>query len=405
MSLLTGTLVAPGMSRRTHTRAAMTQATFDLFGPAPLLEPPAQPSRSVSRQVLVQLPVRRAAARPAAAGWHRWLRPIGQAVVAATRPAAETTRPAFGDVGFAIGWDHAHHRIVPPPTHMHAGHPVREGWDAGCARFGLRTLRPTSSVRRWLALRLDAWADGVAFDALHVTPHLLDRLSVTHCPITRTVLTEGVGGDDEGLLARVDTSGGYRPGNLAFLSRRALAARGGLGFREAIDHLAQLEADRNPAAADLGAAAWARLAVLSSFATPLPHDEAARLPLLVLPPPRVPVVNPAQALQVLLTTQLMRPGYARRLADLAARVASPSARRSLQVFAHTLLARRVALGASPGPLGLRHGLEDAWRHPLVNQRWQAFSLLMTPTACERLLREAVAPGDAIQLTPQAALAT
>ncbi len=342
--------------------------------------------------------------RPSAAGWRRWLRPIGEAVVAATRPAADTHPPVFGNVAFEIGWDHARHGVVPPPTHLHPGHPVREGWDAGCARFGPRTLRPTAGVRRWLALRLDAWTGGIPFDALHVTPHLLDRLAVTHCPITRAVLTEGVGGDAEGLLARVDLRSGYQPGNLAFLSRRALTARGGLDFRDVIERLAQREADRSPPAGDLGAAAWARLAVLCSFATPLSHEEAARLPLLVLPPPRVPVVNPAQALQVVLTTQLMRPGYARRLADLAARVPSPSARRALHVFAHTLLARRVALGASPGPLDLRHGLEDAWRHPLVNQRWQAFSLLMTSTACERLLRDAVAPGDAIQLTPMAAVA-
>ena len=45
--------------------------------------------------------------------------------------------------GFEIGWDHAHYRLVPPADHLHAGHPVRQGWEAGQAVFGLRTLRAT----------------------------------------------------------------------------------------------------------------------------------------------------------------------------------------------------------------------------------------------------------------------
>lgn len=395
----------------------MTQATLDLFGPLPPADSPSRPvpaRGAAARHATAPATLRLGPARPAGvtAAWRRWLRPLGDAgrdrgragepLPDRTPPGADT-RSGFDTVGFEIGWDHAHHRVAPPLAHFHPGHPVREGWDAGCARFGSRTLRATPTVRRWLALRLEAWSAGLSFDALHVTPHLLDRLAVGHCPVTRAVLTEGAGGDDEAVVARVDARVGYQPGNLAVVGRRAQVALERTGFREAIAQVERLEADRSGEPDALGATAWARLAVLTSFVTPLPHDEAARLPLLVLPPPRVPVVNPAQALQVLLTTQLMRPGYARRLADLAGRVTSPTARRALQVFMHTLLARRVALGAQPDPIALRHGLEDAWRHPLVNQRWQAFSLAMTPAACERLLRHGVAPGDAVQVTPDAAL--
>ena len=40
---------------------------------------------------------------------------------------------------FEIGWDHARHRLLPPADHLHAGNPVRQGWEAGQAVFGTRT--------------------------------------------------------------------------------------------------------------------------------------------------------------------------------------------------------------------------------------------------------------------------
>lgn len=52
--------------------------------------------------------------------------------------------------GFDIGWDYARYRTLPPAQHLHAGHPVRQGWQAGRAVFGHRTLRPTPAVRQWL---------------------------------------------------------------------------------------------------------------------------------------------------------------------------------------------------------------------------------------------------------------
>lgn len=387
----------------------MNQVPLDFSGPASALAT-VRTSRSAPRAAGGQgASVRLAPARSSGvvAAWRRWLRPHAESAARGERPAAPfatggeaegSQGPAtFEAVGFEIGWDHAHHGIAPPPAHLHPGHPVRQGWEAGCACFGGRALKPTPAVRQWLALRLAAWTDGHSFDTLHVTPHLLTRLDTSHCPVTREVLTRGAGDAAQACVVRMDPGVGFRPGNLVVMGRTAVQARGTLGFHEAIARVERIEADGLAGLDGLGAAAWARLAVLHSFVTPLPHDEAARLPLLVLPPPRVPVVNPAQALQVLLTTQLMRAGYARRLADLAGRVTVPTARQALQVFMHTLLARRVALGANPDLLALRHGLEDAWRHPLVNQRWQAFARAMTPAACERLLRHGVAPGDAVQI--------
>ena len=52
---------------------------------------------------------------------------------------------------------------------------------------------------------------------------------------------------------------------------------------------------------------WSRLAVLMSFVTPLPHEQAARLPLLVLPPNRLRLLNPVQALQAVVTLSFTQP--------------------------------------------------------------------------------------------------
>ena len=49
-----------------------------------------------------------------------------------------------------------------------------------------------------------------------------------------------------------------------------------------------------------------------SYATPLPHAVAAALPMLVLPPPRLRLLNAVQCLQALLTLQFTREGYTQR---------------------------------------------------------------------------------------------
>jgi hypothetical protein len=128
--------------------------------------------------------------------------------------------------------------------------------------------------------------------------------------------------------------------------------------------------------------------VLASFATPLPHAQAALLPLRVLPPNRVRVINPVQALQVVLTQQFSQAGYARRLLGLAALMPSSDARQAFQIFMHTLLARRLAVGPSPTPMALRRALEDTWADALVNRRWQRLATRLTAADCELLLQRA-----------------
>jgi hypothetical protein len=287
-------------------------------------------------------------------------------------------------VGFHIGWDHARYHLVPPAEHLHEGHPVRAGWQAGRAVFRRRPLASTLAVRQWLQLRLQAWHDGDAFEDLQVTPHLMAQLMPSHCPVTLQPLAEG-----DGHVVRVFEGAGYAAGNLVVLSERAAAAKQHRLWRDALDIAQRLADGPAGATADgLSAAEWQRLGVLMSLATPLPHAQVAALPLHVLPPNRLRVLNPVQALQTLLTLLFTRPGYARQLADLAAALPAPSQRQAFQVFMHTMLARRVAAGPQADAAALREALQQAWSHPLVARRWQRLALALPAAECERLLRYA-----------------
>ena len=57
---------------------------------------------------------------------------------------------AHDSTGFDLGWDHAHHGLVPPAELLLDGTPIGQGWRAGKAVFGRRTLAATRHVRLWL---------------------------------------------------------------------------------------------------------------------------------------------------------------------------------------------------------------------------------------------------------------
>lgn len=315
---------------------------------------------------------------------------MSQAALAFEIPAAaapEAPVHPFDAIGFEIGWDFAHHRLVPPVQHLHAGHPVRQGWQAGQAVFGARTLRATPQVRKWLQLRLSAWLRGHAFETLQVTPHHLAQLEVAHCPITREPLTRATGAGTDASVDRVYNGAGYAAGNLAVMSARANAAKADYGWDDALAFVRQIEAGALGRIDGLDAAEWSRLAVLMSFVTPLKHAQVACLPLLVLPPNRLRLLNAVQALQAVLTLQFTEAGAPRRMQELAGAVPA-AARGAFQVFMHTLLARRLAAGPLPDAAAARRAMEDAWTHPLVNRRWQRLALQLTEADCERLVQYA-----------------
>jgi hypothetical protein len=310
-------------------------------------------------------------------------------------PAARTSHPAIeSDAGFALGWDHARYGLVPPPEHMVAGNPLRQGWEAGRAAFGRRTRESNPNARRWLQLRLTAWLQGRHFEALTVTPNFLGQIDSILCPVTR----EALDGPQAGVVARVCEDAGYAAGNLAVLGQRAAAAKAGLDFEEAV-RLAEQAHRGEPSAAtraavqpELTAPQWARLAVLLSFVTPLPHARAASLPLLVLPPNRLRVLNPIQGLQTLVTLLLAKSGWSQRLPKLEALLPSAAARRELRAFFMVYMPRVIAGGRPDDAAAWRRALEDAWRHPLVQSHWKRFALQLDAQSSQAVLEQAIEAG-------------
>jgi len=112
----------------------------------------------------------------------------------------------------------------------------------------------------------------------------------------------------------------------------------------------------------------------------------------VLPPNRLRVLNPVQSLQVMLSLQFTRSGHARRCAALAGLMPSAEVKHAFNAFMHTLLARRLAAGRFPDAVAERHAVEDLWRCPLINQRWQRLALRLSAIECERIGRVAADRG-------------
>lgn len=303
---------------------------------------------------------------------------------------------AQADPAFEIGWDFAHYRLVPPVEQLLPGNPVRDGWEAGQAVFGMRTLRATPHARKWLQLRLGAWMRGKAFELVQVTPNFLERIDVDICPITGQALTRGSGTDTDASIDRVNNEAGYAAGNLAVMSARANRAKSAYDWRDAAAFVRQIEAGKLGSIDGLNAREWARLATLMSYCTPLSHVEAANLPMLVLPPPRLRILNPVQSVQAGLTLCFAQTDRAPKL-DALVRIFPACVQFEVRSFLTTLLARRIAAGPAATSVQLRAALEAAWCEPLIIRRWQRVALRMTPASCETVA--AALPAAASGLAP------
>lgn len=310
-----------------------------------------------------------------------------------TAAAPVSLLTAHEHLGFELGWDYAHHRLLPPAPYAQEPSPLRHGLLAGQAVFGERTLEPTRWVRKWLQLRLHAWLRGRSVELFQVTPRYLQQIDVDHCPITRIALSIGTLQDSDASVDRVRNDAGYAAGNLAVMSARANQAKGALGFADAMRVVRQLEDRPVLEVGGLGAAAWRRIAVLCSFVEPMPHADACTLPLLVLPPKRLYLFNPVQALQTVISRQLMAPGWAERSRRFEGLLAGKPVRRAYQAFFHALLPRVLEAvspaerraGTPPAARALRWAIEDAWTNPLVLRRWTEFARQLDAPTCEQLV--------------------
>jgi hypothetical protein len=306
-------------------------------------------------------------------------------------------------VGFQIGWDHARHGLVPSADLLLQSTPLGQGWRAGKAVQGGRTLAAPWAARQWLGLRVQAWREGVAFDKAHFTPARLARLQGPRCPVTRATFGGPPGSPKAPVFERLDPSRGVASGNLAVISTAASQARAGVGALEALRQAHRLLVGEPPACG-LDAAAWTRLAALRAFATPMPFHDAARLPLTVLPPPGVELVNPVQRLQVLLTLQFSTPGWSGRTREIAHGLPAHTVRQEYHLFIGALAPRVMEAGATSRATGTRTALEDAWLHERVLRRWQHFVLSLGEPGVLSLIERIQALGSRLGSGPIGAAA-
>ncbi|HNU10129.1 MAG TPA: hypothetical protein PKJ45_02050 [Rubrivivax sp.] len=287
-------------------------------------------------------------------------------------------------MAFQIGWDHAQHGLVPPAALLD-GSAVGQGWRAGRAVFGARVAASTRALRQWLALRLQAWRLGAPLDPARLTPGTLARLDTPYCPVTRQPL-----GGSEALAPvpmRLCEERPFTAENLVVVSRTVAKARAGLTAAQILQRAERMQREDASAQAGLDAAAWARLASLTSLATELPGAQAARVPLRVLPPAHVQVCNPVQALQAALTQGLRLPGWSRRAAAIAGQLPRTALRHDFNLFVGALAARLMEIDPEAAERELRWALEDAWADRRVQRRWAQFGVLLDNNECEDLLAQ------------------
>lgn len=316
-------------------------------------------------------------------------------------------------IGFELGWDYAHHRLSPPAPYGLDPSPLFSGLLAGQAAFGARTLQPTRFVRKWLQLRLNAWLRGRSVELFQVTPHYLQQIDVSHCPVRRVTLSSATLEGSDASVDRVRNDAGYAAGNLAVMSAQANHAKAAYGYRDAMKFALALEAGKHPGVGGkslkstpvsgmslgskpvgglhgLTASQWARVAVLCSFVEPLTHEEACGLPMLLLPPNRLHLLNPAQALQAFVSQQLLKAGWSQRVSRMETLLPGKPTRRAFRDFFHALLPRVLEAGRTQEVHRARWAIEDAWRNPLVLARWSAFARQLSAAQCEALIVRASA---------------
>lgn len=298
-----------------------------------------------------------------------------------------------------IGLDHARHGLALPAAHLHEGSPLYAGWCAGQARGGAARHRdPAPGLRRWLQLRLQAWCEGLDWDDALLTPNYLRQLEAVHCPVTRQRLVDEQGDPRQRVLARLLQHEGYRAGHLAELSRVAAQALQGRSLAEL--QQCALQALRNGEALDgLSPAAWQRLASLVGYVAPADEAAVQRL----LPPNRLRLAHPEQALQAWLTRQLLNPGWSQRLQALTDAMPSVASHQAARLLGAALAPHALCLPTEmPARLWM---LEDMWAQDgRLQRRWLQLVALLSPLTLERLLQQLPAPAGWVVERHAAALA-
>ena len=153
------------------------------------------------------------------------------------------------------------------------------------------------------------------------------------------------------------------------MSTKALRASSSVTRVQADELSQRLAAESQSAGGGVGgltAAQWDRVATLASFVEPLTHEQACVQPLLVLPPNRLRLFNPAQALQAFVSRQLLAPGWSLRMSRIEALLPAKVAQRSFQTFFHALLPRVLKVGRNLAAHEQRGLLRTRGANPLCS---------------------------------------
>ena len=257
-------------------------------------------------------------------------------------------------IGWQLGHDFARHGVALPASHLHEDSPLFAGWQAALARRLHRHRDPAPAQRRWLQLRLQAWQEGVAFEDQLLTPHYLQQLDVSHCPVTRAELHDEQGHPAQRLFVRLRQDQGYAAGHLVVMGRSAAAALQGRSLAEL--RATALRAARQAECIEgLDANAWARLVSLVAMVHAADGEPClSRL----LPPNRLRLQDPLRALQAWLTRQLRHAGWSQRLLALHDALPGVPARQAASGLSAALAPH--ALGLPAGGMAQRWALEDLW---------------------------------------------
>ena len=288
---------------------------------------------------------------------------------------------------------------------------LHQGYKAGRAQTGARTLQPHAGVDAWLATRLQALQWQRAYDADCLNPRLLSQIAKSHCPVTGAWLSPDSLSQERprltaahvARLATLAPGQAYVPGRVVVMSAQALGwledtlqSLDGAAEGETLWRALQARAREacQDGATQASPESYERLAALVSYVTPLSHREACALPLLVLPPNRLQLSNPVQAVQALLTRLFVAGQPSRELAALRQLIQPRAVQQRLDAFVrafrHALAAvwsaRQVRFEGGAQDALLDTCLEEAWRVREVQACWHQLARQWDAAECEALLQ-------------------
>lgn len=298
-------------------------------------------------------------------------------------------------IGFDIGWDHGAHgvpvfqkarldadslRQVMMGAREGAKHPSRKPLD----RF----------IVKWLHLRFSAWSRGRVFDE-GVTPDYLERIDPPNCPIIRAPLVHPMEDSLTPVTAeelddfsarkwsvdRALNDGGYARGNLVIMSRLANNAKGSLSPEDILDLVRRGGSHRG-----LNAAQWARMAAMTQIVS----NAEDVLPLILMPPPRLLIVNRHIPLQVMLSYAASGFGFQKASKVVRGLLPGKKLKREMDEFMGIIAGRMMSVQVRIATHDLNRHIEDIWVDGVLLDRFKKLIDGMGPALemrCTALLRQ------------------